>query len=155
MKRLILCLVFFSSCLISCQRGGESLSIWWGSWKDYTLTQLASNNVDSYLQKEEQLDLLYLFDDLRRAKSCGERQTLIEDNKTLRLFGKQYDLPRGYLFDLLFNYNYEKALVDAFRTDLENIAFTVVGTWKTKFSIAQINRMIDQISKCYPSEYVD
>ncbi|MDE0092376.1 MAG: hypothetical protein OXN83_03710 [Oligoflexia bacterium] len=55
------------------------------------------------LNKGERLDLLYLLDDLNRAGSCNERQELIESNKMLQAFGKRYDFPEGYLFDVFLN----------------------------------------------------
>ena len=152
MKRLVLALIFCSSC----QQGPSYVSNWWGAWKDYTITQLASQSAKSSLDEEERYDLLYLFEDLIHADSCNERQELIENNETLKMLGRQYDLPRGYLFDVLFNYDYEKAITNlGARSVEEKTAFTVVNVWKTTASIEQINQVIRDISKCYPEEYVD
>ncbi|MCZ0932708.1 MAG: hypothetical protein OXJ52_06125 [Oligoflexia bacterium] len=151
MKRLVLFLIFCASC----QGGGNSLSNWWGSWKESAITYLASESAKSYLNEEERFDLLDLFDDLQRAVSCDKRQDLIEKNETLKTFGKQYDLPRGYLFDILFNYDYEEALTQLNRNLSERLAFTVVNVWKTSASLRQINQVVEEISKCYPKEYVD
>lgn len=136
--------------------GQRSFSDWWGEWKDYSITYMASESTNSYLSEEEKKDLLYLFEDLQQADSCSQRQDIIERNQTLTVFGKQYDFLRGYLFDILFNYDYEKALIQVKnRTDEEKVAFTIVNSWKVTASIDKINRVIDQISKCYPKEYVD
>ena len=151
MKRLILFLIFCASC----QGGGNYLSNWWGYWKESAVTYLASESSKSYLNQDERFDLLDLFDDLQRAVSCDERQDLIEKNKTLKAFGQQYKLPRGYLFDILFNYDYEKALTQLNRDLLERLAFTIVNVWKTSASTQQINQVVEEISKCYPKEYVD
>ena len=151
MKCLILILIFCSSC----QSGISRLSNWWGDWKDYTVTYLASESTKSYLNEDETNDLLDLFEGLQRADSCNERQELIESNQTLKAFGKYYELPRGFLFDILFNYDYEKALTQFVRTIDEKIAFTIVNSWKTIASIKQINQVVEEISKCYPEEYVD
>ena len=152
MKRLILFLIVFSSC----QQGQNHLSDWWGDWKDYAVTYMASQTSNAYLSQGEIEDLLYLFYDLKSAKSCNERQDLIESNRTLKELGKQYDLVRGWLFDALFNYDYEEAITQITDRSLgEKAAFTVVNTWKTSASIEQIKKVIDEISKCYPKEYVD
>ena len=151
MKGLILILIFCSSC----QQSQQSLSNWWGSWKDYTITQLASVSSNNYLNEKERQDLLYLFEDLIAAKNCRERQELIEGNQTLKKIGERYELLRGYLFDALFNYDYEKAITQIRDRSLaEKAAFTVVNVWKTSSSIEKINGVIDKISKCYPEEYL-
>ena len=119
------------------------------------MSYLASESTNSYLNIEEKNDLLYLFQDLQLANTCNERQKLIETNQTLKTFGNQHNFLTGYLFDILFNYDYEKALTQIERTDEEKIAFMVVNAWKTIAPIDEINKVIDQISKCYPKEYVD
>ena len=104
---------------------------------------------------EEKDDLLYLLRELQLANTCNERQKLIETNQTLKTFGNRHNFLIGYLFDVLFNYDYEKALIPIDRTDEEKVAFMVVNTWNNIASIDEINKVIDQISKCYPKEYVD
>ncbi|MCY4321801.1 MAG: hypothetical protein OXC37_05310 [Bdellovibrionaceae bacterium] len=152
MKRFILIIIFCSSC----QNGQfQGFSDWFDAWKDYSVTYLASQSTDSYLTIQQRDDLLDLFEDLQGANTCRERQDLVEKNQTLKTFGRQYNFLRGYLFDILFNYDYETALLQINRSDEERVAFTVVNAWKTIASINEINRLIDQISKCYPKEYVD
>ena len=151
MKRLIFALIFCSSC----QQGQNKLSNWWGGWKDYAITYMASES-SSYLNSVEKNILLDLFYDLKKAKSCGERQNLIESNSALKNLQKNYNLLRGWLFDALFNYDYERAIAQIRDRSLkEQAAFTVVNVWKTSATIEEINQVIDQVSKCYPSEYVD
>ena len=151
MKYFLLFLFFFTSC----QNKEDYLLDWWSSLKENTVTYFASQSSAAYLTEAERFDLLDLFADLQEADSCDERQDLIEGNRTLNAFGKQYNLLRGYLFDVLFNYDYEKALMDLDRTTEERIAITVLNTWKISASIEQINQVIEEISKCYPNEYVD
>ena len=150
MRYWILFLVFFTSC-----QGGGYFSDLWSSWKDYTVTQIASQSAESYLGKNEREALLDLFDDLNQNISCDKRQELIEKNDTLYLFGKEYKQPHGYLFDILFNYDYESAFTKIDKTIEEKLAFTIVSVWKTIASIDQINRVVEEISKCYPKEYVN
>ena len=151
MSRLIWIFIFFCSC----QGGMSRLSNWWGGWKDYTVTYLASESANSYLSEDEKNDLLDLFEDLQIADKCRKRQELIENNKTLKALGRYYELPRGFLFDVLFSYDYEKAIRKLGGTTEERVALTVVNSWKTIATIPQINQMVEEISKCYPKEYVD
>ena len=152
MRYLILALIF----CVSCQQRTSSFSDWWGGWKDYAVTFMASESSKNYLNDSERQDLLDLFYDLKSAKDCAERQELIENNSTLKEIGEQNQFLRGWLFDVLFNYDYEKAILQIKDRSLgEKAAFTVVNVWKTSASIEQIKKVIEEVSKCYPSEYVN
>ena len=127
-KHLMLALVFFCSCQ----------------------SQKVEMERPIDVNETERLDLLYLFDDLYGAVSCNERQELIESNKTLQAFGRQYDLPRGYLFDIFSNtaklkdQSIEKRLVS-----------TISNVWKVSASDRVIQGIMEEVSRCYPGEYLE
>ena len=88
-------LIVFLFALSSCQPWKS----WFSSAKDYTLTQLASQITGDLIDEGHKKDLIYLFEDINHAKDCDEIRDLIESNKTLVAFEKQYDLPIGFLFE--------------------------------------------------------
>ena len=119
------------------------------------MTQLASQAANSSLTAEDREDLLYLFDDLKSARTdCDRIQSYIENNDTLRFFEEQLNLPRGFLFDELNDYSYESSLTQMNRNRSEKAVFSVVSVWKTKFSLAEIEQVINRVRKCYPKEYL-
>ena len=144
--------VCFFLLLSACQTG--SLSNWFNQGKEDALTYLASQVVDNSLSEETKEDLLYLFVDLKEAKSCSKLQSYIEDNNTLRFFEKHLDLPNGFLFDELLNYDYEAALTKTDRSEVENVVFSVLSVWKTEASTEEIKELITKVVKCYPDEYL-
>ena len=134
---------------MSCQQG--HVQNWLSSWKDYSLTKLASQVTDSNsLTPEDEEGLLYLFLDLRSASSCSQVQFYIEEDPILRLYEKEFQLKKGFLFDVFLDYDYEESLLRLSRTREENIAFTVVSFWKTKFSLEEIKKQILTVRSCYP-----
>ena len=142
--------LFFLLILSSCQ--ANSLSNWFSQWKDYSLTQLASQVTDSNLAQEDKQELLYLFGDIRDS-NCSEMQYHIENNKTLGLFEKQFDLPSGFLFDELIDYNYEASLLKINRSHAETVVFSIVSVWKTEVSLEEIKELINKVRRCYPNSY--
>ena len=101
------------------------------------------------LNKTERLELLYLFDDLYNSASCPERQELIESNKTLQAFGRQYKLPTGYLFDI-FSYT-EKFKSQSIERELYS---AVLNVWETVSSTGVIKDIMEEVDGCYPEEYL-
>ena len=146
--RFFFCFLFF---LNSCQ--ADYFSQMFNQWKDYSLTQLASQTTKEVLPEKDKKKLIYLYQDLSRANNCEEVQSLIEENQILVFFESNMGLNRGFLFDALLNYNYEKSLFMN-RNKEQQVAFSIVSVWKTKFSLDQINSLIKKINKCYPDEYV-
>ena len=141
--------VFFAFCfvsLFSCQ--------WFQQRKDDLLTQLASRATDNKLAEDQQEELLELFVDIRDAKRCAHVQSHIEENETLQFFEKQFNLPRGFLFDGLISYSYETSLVTVDRSESENVVFSIVSVWKTEASLEEIEQLIEKVKKCYPDEYL-
>ena len=102
------------------------------------------------VNETEKLDLLYLFDDLYRAVSCNERQELIESNKTLQAFGRQYDLPRGYLFDI---FSHTAKFKD--QSIEKRLSSTILNVWKISASDRVIKGIMEEVSRCYPGEYLE
>lgn len=148
--RLFIFLVLF---LISCQ---GQISNWFSQWRDYSLTQMASQATDGSLTESDREDLLFLFDNLRIAKNCNEVQSYVESDRMLYFFEKTLDLQKGFLFDEFKDYSYEASLFQtSSRSAAEAAVFSIVSVWKTKFSIQEINEVIDKVSKCYPREYYD
>ena len=96
----------------------------------------------------ERSDLLYLFDGLYKAVSCSERQELIESNKTLQEFGRRYDFPRGYLFDVFsFIENFKSQSIE------KRLYSAIVNVWETAASPDVIKDILEKIVSCYPKEY--
>lgn len=137
---------FLSLSLLSCQ----GVANWLSEWKDYSLTQLASQATDSNLAPKDKEELLDLFLDIRETSKCSQVQRYLENHSILRLFEKEFKLNKGYLFDVFLDYDYEKSLLNLERTPEENVAFTVVSVWKTKFSLEEIEEVIVAVRSCYP-----
>ena len=101
------------------------------------------------LNKTERLGILYLFDDLYKAVRCDEKQALIESNKILQDFGRQYDFPQGYLFDIFSNIS---KLED--KSTEKMLVSGILNVWKTVASMELINDIVSEVSRCYPEEYL-
>ena len=123
------CVLVFFVFLCSCS--GKETVIEWPIWNE-----------------TEKIELLYLFDDLYKAVSCSERQELIESNKTLQAFGRRYDLPKGYLFDIF-------SLTEKFKSQSieKRLYSAVVNVWETVASPGVIKDIIEEVVSCYPKEY--
>ena len=141
--------VFFvlSLVLFSCQGGFQN---WLSNWKDYSLTKLASQVTNYSLAPEDKEDLLNLFLDISEASSCSQVKLYIEEHPTLRLFEREFELARGFAFDVFLDYDYEESLLSLDRTREEDAVFTVVSVWKTEFSLEEIKEVIIDIRSCYP-----
>lgn len=130
------------------------MSHWFGQQKEDVLTYLASQATEDNLAEEDKENILLLFIDLWEAKSCSKLRSHIEDNETLRFFEDRYDLPSGFLFDELINYDYETSLTNANRDTAETVVFSVVSVWKTRASVEEIEEVVTKVVKCYPDEYL-
>ena len=141
-KLLFIMWPFFS--LLSCQTG------WMDQWKEYSLTQLASQST-SALNSDDRLDLIGLYNDLSSPRTnCDDVQFYLENHRVLVHFEDTLDLQRGFLFDGLENYNHQAFVSRANKTQLETAAFTVVSVWKSQFSLVEIQNVIYKVRQCYP-----
>ena len=99
------------------------------------------SDIQGLLNETERMNLLYLLDDLYKTDSCYEVESLIENNRTLEELGRQYDLPRGYLFDIFSTP--EKFKDQSF----ENKLFSEILNLDSK---KYINQIIDKVISCDP-----
>ena len=65
---------------------------------------------------------------------------------------KTTTLDKGFLFDALNGYDYERTVFmgGGSKKRLDEVAFLVVGAWKTEFTLERINRVIRDANVCYP-----
>ena len=143
-------LVFFAYCFLilsSCQ--------WFQERKDTVLTRLASQATDDKITEDQKRELMVLFVDIRNAEGCPYIQSQIEKNKILRYFEEEFDVPTGFLFDGLIDYDYEVSLRTRHRNRVETVVFSIVSVWKTAVSLAEIEGVINKVRKCYPDEYLN
>ena len=125
------------------------------SWKDYSLTQIASQAVKYNLTEEDKREILFIAGDLISAKSCNQIRDILENNDLIRFFEKELYLESGFLFDVFRDYNYEEALLQLERSPAETVAFSIVSVWKTEFTLEEIDYLLNKINKCYPHDYVE
>ena len=120
--------------------------------EDYSLTQLASEQSRNAAGKEDKAKLLILFLDLEQAKNCSELQRLAENNDLLEDYEGLYNLPKGFLFDIFYEYNHANAvfLGGGLDADTRQSAVFIANIWKTKFSIDRINSAAARLTDCYP-----
>jgi len=144
--------IFLFLLLPACQ---GQISNWFSQWKDYSLTQMASQATDDSLTEEDKEDILFLFYDLRSARDCNDIQFYVENDKMLHFFEETLDLPKGFLFDEFEDYSYEASLFQTSRNTAEAAVFSIVSVWKTEVSIQEINTVVDKVRKCYPREYYE
>ena len=145
-------LLIFSFLLLT---GCQGVSDWFNSWKDYSLTQLASQAVNYNLTEDDKQEVLFISGDLIEAKSCNQIRDILENNELIRFFTKELKLERGFLFDVFRDYDYERALLKLDKSPAEHVAFSIVSVWKTEFSIEEIDYLLNKISRCYPHDYVE
>ena len=148
-------LCFFYLLLCSCSiQPSEGLKQWWNNWKEYGLTQMASESTANLLSEKDKANILVLFLDLEEANNCSQFKRLIEQNETLRTIEANNNFNEGSLFDAfkLNGLNYAQALLNGGtqRNSLAEFSFLIVGTWKTEFTMERINRVISDINYCYP-----
>ena len=144
--------VFLFLLLPACQ---GHISNWFSQWKDYSLTQMASQATDDSLTERDKEDLLLLLYNLRSAKDCNEVQSYVENDRMLHFFEKTLDLPKGFLFDEFEDYSYETSFFQASRSTPEAVVFSIVSVWKTEASLQEIKEVVDKVRKCYPREYIE
>ena len=120
--------------------------------EDYSLTQLASEQSRNVAGKEDKAKLLILFLDLEQARNCSELQRLAENNDLLEDYEGLYNLPKGFLFDIFYEYNHANAvfLGGGLDADTRQLAVFIANIWKTKFSIDRINSVAARLTNCYP-----
>ena len=143
--KIVFCIFCFVT-LFSCQ--------WLNQRKDDVLTQLASRTTDNKLSEDQKEELFELFVGIRDARRCSHVQSHIEENEALQFFERQFNLPRGFLFDGLISYSHETSLVTIDRSASENVVFSIVSVWKTEASLEEIEQLIEKVRKCYPDEYL-
>ena len=145
-------LLLFVLVLCSCQQA-EGIKQWFNNWKEHGLTQLASEATSNSLTEGEKGNLLIIFLDIEKVSTnCNALKEQIENHRFLRKIEEDNDFKRGFLFDSLYEYNYEKALFNSRnrKSTLEKWAFIAVGVWKTEFTMSRINQLIKDITDCYP-----
>lgn len=143
--------------LPSCSGISNIFNNWFNQKKEGVITQLASKSTEDNLPEDQKTDLLYLYNEIKTATKpiCRNIQFYIENNETLIIFEKGLNLPKGFLFDGLIGYDYEKAFFNTSKSDIEKVVFSVVSVWKREISLQEIKEVIQKINKCYPPEYVD
>ena len=95
-----------------------------------------------------------LYYDLWMAENCNDTVEYIETDPTLRAYEKRLDLPSGFLFDAMLDFDYEESLTNTNRSLTENITFTIVSVWRSNRHPTDVNQIIRQIKQCYPNSYI-
>jgi len=118
-------------------------------WREFAVTQIASQGAKQSFTPQNIQDILYLFLDLKQAENCTQIKTVIVDNVFLQNLESQLDLQSGFLFYILANdYDYEKSLLQYNRNTAEKATYSIVSTWKSYFSLRELNAVISRISSC-------
>ena len=143
--------MLFFILMSSCQNS-QGLQDWFFNIEDYSLTQLASEQAGNATTKEDKARLLILFLDLEQTRSCSELKHLAENNDLLEDYEGLYNLPKGFLFDIFYEYNHINTvfLGRDLESDTTRLAIFIANIWKTKFTINRINSVIADLTNCYP-----
>ena len=143
--------ISFLFVMVSCQTP-TFIEDWFSSLKDETLTELASQSTRGVLTEEQKAQLFILFLDIEEIQNCSQLVRLIENNELLEDYEEEYNLKKGFLFDIFNGYTYETIIFSGLDLNqkTEQLAWIISNAWKTKFSTARINSVLADFTYCYP-----